>query len=713
MLSYLMALAVALGGFALYMAAFFFPEVHRKGDFIWSGVAMFYALVLWFCAGRITGAVLLGEAASVALLGWFGWETLRLRREVTPIGERTQVSQDKLSAGVSQLSGRVTDLFKGKPQQTKAPAAQTAVPKVQTPAPDEPEKAAAQTAPREQMPPTEEEIVAATATPTEARNPEVPAAAVPAPPAAVEPAPAPTQTEPEKIPAAAALEGATAGAQAPAKEEELHEEGFEPEPAQTSVQAKPPAAKVKDKAKPASSAGAGKVLAPVSGALSKLQEGIQGLVSKINKPKSQPAPKTPPAKAVPDTAEELSDDEEFPLEMDATFEEAPPKQAKPESIHIPVGSQPRAPGKPVTEELEEPAIGKVELQVATLEIEVIVEGVAIGVEPAHSATTAEPPQENPPQLVRPNPPSPELVEAAWEPAAEVKDAAARVPVEEIAPEAELAPPAEAPPEELPEPEAVTAPAPEPATATAPVEQSTPPAKAPSEETPPQLVRPNPPSPELVEAAWEPAAEVKDAAARVPVEEIAPEAELAPPAEAPPEELPEPEAVTAPAPEPATTTAPVEQSTPPAKAPSEETPPQLVRPNPPSPELVEAAWEPAAEVKDAAARVPVEEIAPEAELAPPALCAEGQIEAPAAAEPQPAAALEVPPLEEARQVPEAAPPAPLSEAEAPKQEEGFAKLLRPKRTDPAMVEAAKKPAEAKSVTPPPADSEASGAGEENS
>jgi hypothetical protein len=212
---------------------------------------------------------------------------------------------------------------------------------------------------------------------------------------------------------------------------------------------------VKDKAKPASSAGAGKVLAPVSEAIGKLQEAIQGLVNKIDKPKSQPAPKTPPAKTVPDTAEELSDDDAFPLEMDATFEEAPPKQGLPESIHIPVVSEPRAPGKPVTEELEEPAIGEVELQVATIEIEVIVEGVATGVEPAHSATTAEP------ELVRPNPPSPELVEAAWEPAAQVKDAAARGIVEEIAPEAELAPPAEAPPEELPEPEAVRAPAPDP------------------------------------------------------------------------------------------------------------------------------------------------------------------------------------------------------------------------------------------------------------
>ncbi|MCU0517152.1 MAG: hypothetical protein MUC60_09860 [Oscillatoria sp. Prado101] len=526
MLSYILALAVGIGGFALYMAAFFFPEVHRKGDFIWSGVAMFYALVLWFCAGRITGAVLLGEAAGVALLGWFGWETLRLRREVTPSGERTQVSQEKLSAGVSQLSGRVTGLFKGKPQQPKAEL------KVETPA-AEPETAAATKAPSEEMPPSPEATVAATATVAEALTPEVPAAEQPAK-AAVEPAPAGSQTEPEKIPAAAALEGATAESLAPPEEETLEEEGFEPEPPLPPVPAKPPAAGVKpvlDKAKPASGAGAGQILAPVSGAIGKIQEGIQGLVSKINKPKSQPAPKTPPAKAVPDTAKELSDDDAFPLEMDVTFEPVPPKPASAESIHITVGSEPRAPGKPVTDEWEEPAIGEVELQVATAETEAIVEGVAAIVEPALSATTAEP--------------------------------------------------------------------------------------------------------------------------------------------------------------------------------------ELVAPNPPTPELVEAATTPAEEVKEAAAQGQVEEIAPEAELAPPADNAEGQIETPAAAEPQPAAALEVSPLEEAVPVPEAAPPAPPSDAEAPKKEEGFAQLLRPKRPDPAVVEAEKKPAEAKSVTPPPADSEAPAAGEGNS
>jgi hypothetical protein len=91
MLAYVLALVVGLSSIALYMAAFFFPEVHRKHDFLWSGLGMFYALVLWVCAGRITGGVLLGQTASVALLGWLGWQTLVLRRQVAPVDQQTAV----------------------------------------------------------------------------------------------------------------------------------------------------------------------------------------------------------------------------------------------------------------------------------------------------------------------------------------------------------------------------------------------------------------------------------------------------------------------------------------------------------------------------------------------------------------------------------------------------------------------------------------------
>ncbi|MGE5659700.1 MAG: Ycf66 family protein [Actinomycetota bacterium] len=121
MLAYILALAVGLGSFALYMVAFFLPEVHRKSDFIWSGVGLFYALILWVCAGRITGAVLLGQMASVALLGWFGWQVLTLRRSLTPIAQQTPLPSPETlpnpatqlagRGGLSQFPGKVTGLF--------------------------------------------------------------------------------------------------------------------------------------------------------------------------------------------------------------------------------------------------------------------------------------------------------------------------------------------------------------------------------------------------------------------------------------------------------------------------------------------------------------------------------------------------------------------------------------------------------------------------
>jgi hypothetical protein len=55
------------------------------------------------------------------------------------------------------------------------------------------------------------------------------------------------------------------------------------------------------------------------------------------------------------------------------------------------------------------------------------------------------------------------------------------------------------------------------------------------ESVPEAIPPHPPSPELVEAA-QPDFEIEDKQP-IPVEEIAPDAVLAPPAETPPEEIP--------------------------------------------------------------------------------------------------------------------------------------------------------------------------------
>jgi Ycf66 protein N-terminus len=89
MLANLLAIVVGLASFSFYMAAFVLPEVHRKSDFLWSGVGMFYALVLWFCAGQVQGAVLLGQTAATTLLLWLGWQTLLMRRMTTPAAQQT------------------------------------------------------------------------------------------------------------------------------------------------------------------------------------------------------------------------------------------------------------------------------------------------------------------------------------------------------------------------------------------------------------------------------------------------------------------------------------------------------------------------------------------------------------------------------------------------------------------------------------------------
>lgn len=143
MLAYILAIAIALGSLAFYLAAFFLPEVHRKEDFYWSGLGLFYALILWVCAGRITGAVLLGQMASVSLLCWLGWQTLSLRQALTAPEAQTQISpevkekienfssaswKEKLLKPVTSLLGRQPAKKKVSPtqvSQTTAEATET------------------------------------------------------------------------------------------------------------------------------------------------------------------------------------------------------------------------------------------------------------------------------------------------------------------------------------------------------------------------------------------------------------------------------------------------------------------------------------------------------------------------------------------------------------------------------------------------------------
>jgi hypothetical protein len=224
MLAYVLALAIGLGSIAIYLVAFFFPEIHRKNDFIWSGVGLFYALVIWVFAQRITGGLLLGHVASVALLYWFGWQTLSLRQQLTPKAQQTpipsaqevkttiqeQVTKLSLPERLAQVQNSVANIFggvKNKVQQTvgrKAPATSSA-PTVKstaeiidkrTPISEQPTESTPESVP-ELIPPNppSPELVEAAQPDTEAVEQTPPPSAAPN----TEPTP-PTETKPEHLP---------------------------------------------------------------------------------------------------------------------------------------------------------------------------------------------------------------------------------------------------------------------------------------------------------------------------------------------------------------------------------------------------------------------------------------------------------------------------------------------------------------------------------
>jgi hypothetical protein len=86
MLTYVLAGIISSGSLGLYLAAYLFPEVHRKNDFIWGAVGLFYALILWANAKTIPGGLLVGQIASVSLIVWLGQQMLQQRQLLAPSG---------------------------------------------------------------------------------------------------------------------------------------------------------------------------------------------------------------------------------------------------------------------------------------------------------------------------------------------------------------------------------------------------------------------------------------------------------------------------------------------------------------------------------------------------------------------------------------------------------------------------------------------------
>jgi hypothetical protein len=127
MLAYFLAIAVALSSLSLFGLAFFSPDLHRRDDFLWSGVGLFYALVLWVCAGRISGGLLLGQIAAASLIFALGWQTWKLRQAIA-YPEQNHLEEASLLTWLQKSFGPVASLSQprvvAKPQ-PPVPAAET------------------------------------------------------------------------------------------------------------------------------------------------------------------------------------------------------------------------------------------------------------------------------------------------------------------------------------------------------------------------------------------------------------------------------------------------------------------------------------------------------------------------------------------------------------------------------------------------------------
>ncbi|MBE9045271.1 Ycf66 family protein [Pleurocapsales cyanobacterium LEGE 10410] len=126
MLSYALAIVVASSSLVLFLTAFFMSDIHRQDDFLWSAVGLFYALILWFCARNITGAVLLGQTAATGLLVVYGWQTLKLRKAIANPAQAAEISNFSVLQSINNLLKR----NKSKTKPAVTPTESPTMPKV-------------------------------------------------------------------------------------------------------------------------------------------------------------------------------------------------------------------------------------------------------------------------------------------------------------------------------------------------------------------------------------------------------------------------------------------------------------------------------------------------------------------------------------------------------------------------------------------------------
>ncbi|MGB5632256.1 MAG: Ycf66 family protein [Waterburya sp.] len=165
MLSYALAIAVAISSLVLFSTAFLMSDLHRKDDFLWSGVGLFYALVLWYCAKNITGAVLLGQAAATALLVSYNWQTLKLRKAIANPAKAAEINNFSVVQSISGL------LKRKKPQvQSETPVKTPTKPQVTEQEIAIPETTSQSTTPEEVSKKTDTEVTSANTPVTDAET---------------------------------------------------------------------------------------------------------------------------------------------------------------------------------------------------------------------------------------------------------------------------------------------------------------------------------------------------------------------------------------------------------------------------------------------------------------------------------------------------------------------------------------------------------------
>ncbi len=95
------------------------PKIHRQDDFFWSGLGLFYALVLWFCAPQIKGAVLLGQLAAVALLISYSWQVIKLRKAIVNPSQQQNLDGFSVTSFIGGFFNRSPKVKESKPEKTE------------------------------------------------------------------------------------------------------------------------------------------------------------------------------------------------------------------------------------------------------------------------------------------------------------------------------------------------------------------------------------------------------------------------------------------------------------------------------------------------------------------------------------------------------------------------------------------------------------------